>query len=51
VDFPAIVDNQEVYLCWKLGEIASASYHRQDEGSPAASPWTPRDLGPGRTLQ
>ena len=32
LDFPAIINNEEVYLCWKLGEDRIRYYHRQDEG-------------------
>ena len=28
LDFPARIDNQEVYLCWKLGEDRIRFYHR-----------------------
>ncbi len=51
LDFPAIVDNQEVYLCWKLGEDRIRYYHRQDEGYSGRKPLDPRDLGPGPHLQ
>ena len=32
LDFPAIVDNQEVYLCWKLGEEGIRFWHGVEEG-------------------
>ncbi|MGH9455091.1 MAG: DUF2203 domain-containing protein [Terriglobia bacterium] len=32
VDFPAIVDGDEVYLCWKLGEERIGFWHGMDEG-------------------
>jgi len=51
LDFPAIVNNQEVYLCWKLGENRIRYYHRQDEGYSGRKPLDPRDLGPGEKLQ
>jgi hypothetical protein len=51
LDFPAIIDNQEVYLCWKLGEDRIRYYHRQDEGFAGRKPLDPRDLGPGDKLQ
>jgi hypothetical protein len=51
LDFPAIVDEQEVYLCWKLGEDRIRYYHRQDEGYSGRKPLDPRDLGPGTHLQ
>jgi hypothetical protein len=37
LDFPSIIDNEEVYLCWKLGEDRIRYYHRQDETSLAAN--------------
>ena len=51
LDFPAIIDNQDVYLCWKLGEDRIRFYHRQDEGFSGRKPIDPRDLGPGGTVQ
>src|SRR5208282_2539549 len=32
LDFPARINGEEVYLCWKLGEDRIRFYHRQDEG-------------------
>ena len=32
LDFPAIVDNQEVYLCWKLGEPELLHWHELEAG-------------------
>lgn len=32
VDFPAIVDGREVYLCWELGEDDVAFWHELDSG-------------------
>jgi hypothetical protein len=51
LDFPAIIDNQDVYLCWKLGEDRIRFYHRQDEGFAGRKPLDPRDLGPGGIVQ
>jgi hypothetical protein len=51
LDFPAVIDNQEVYLCWKLGEDRIRYYHKQDEGFAGRKPLDPRDLGPGDKLQ
>ena len=51
LDFPAIIDNEEVYLCWKLGEDRIRFYHRQDEGFSGRKPLDPRDLGPGNQVQ
>jgi hypothetical protein len=51
LDFPSIIDNEEVYLCWKLGEDRIRFYHRQDEGFAGRKPIDPRDTGPGDTVQ
>ena len=51
LDFPARIDNQDVYLCWKLGEDRIRFYHRQDEGFAGRKPLDPHDLGPGDKLQ
>ena len=51
LDFPAILRNEEVYLCWKFGEDRIRFYHRQDEGFSGRKPLDPRDLGPGDALQ
>jgi hypothetical protein len=51
LDFPAVIDNQEVYLCWRLGEDRIRFYHRQDEGFASRKPIDPRDLGPGNIVQ
>lgn len=32
IDFPATVDGQEGFLCWKLGEPAVAFWHPPDTG-------------------
>jgi hypothetical protein len=41
VDFPAILDNQQVYLCWKIGEDAIRWWHRTDEGFAGRKPLDP----------
>jgi len=51
LDFPAVIDNEDVYLCWKLGEDRIRYYHRQDEGFAGRKPLDPRDTGPGDTVQ
>jgi hypothetical protein len=51
LDFPALIDNEEVYLCWRLGEDRIRFYHRQDEGFAGRKPLDPRDLGPGDIVQ
>jgi hypothetical protein len=51
LDFPAVINNEEVYLCWKLGEDRIRYYHKQDEGFAGRKPLDPRDLGTGDTVQ
>jgi hypothetical protein len=51
LDFPAVINKQDVYLCWKLGEDRIRFYHRQDEGFSSRKPLDPRDIGPGDTIQ
>ena len=51
LDFPSVIGNEEVYLCWKLGEDRIRYYHRQDEGYAGRKPLDPRDLGPGDQVQ
>jgi len=46
VDFPAVLKNEEVYLCWRLGEDRIRYYHRQDEGFANRKPIIPEDTGP-----
>ena len=51
LDFPSVVNNEEVYLCWKLGEDRIRYYHRQDEGYGGRKPLDPRDSGPSDQIQ
>jgi hypothetical protein len=32
VDFPAVVDDEEAFLCWRLGEQRVAYWHSQEDG-------------------
>ena len=32
VDFPALIDGREVYLCWQLGETDIAFWHELETG-------------------
>jgi hypothetical protein len=43
LDFPSRINNEEVYLCWRLGEDRIRFYHRQDEGFANRKPIDPRD--------
>ncbi len=43
LDFPSRINDEEVYLCWRLGEDRIRFYHRQDEGFDGRKPIDPRD--------
>ncbi len=51
LDFPARINGEEVYLCWKLGEDRIRFYHRQDEGFSGRKPIDPRDAGYNNPVQ
>ena len=51
LDFPAVINNEEVYLCWRLGEDRIRFWHRQDEGFAGRKPIDPRDTGPKHSIQ
>ena len=51
LDFPARIEGEDVYLCWKLGEDRIRFYHRQDEGFAGRKPIDPRDSDHGNRLQ
>jgi hypothetical protein len=51
LDFPAIVNNEEVYLCWRLGEERIRFWHRQDEGFSGRKPLDPSDSGSSNSIQ
>jgi hypothetical protein len=51
LDFPARIDNKDVYLCWKLGEDRIRFYHGQDEGFAGRKPIDPRDTGYENPIQ
>lgn len=38
VDFPALLGDEEVYLCWKLGEDSISYWHRIEEGFAGRKP-------------
>ena len=46
LDFPAQLDDEDVYFCWRLGEDRIRFWHRQDEGVAGRKPVDPRDPGP-----
>jgi hypothetical protein len=41
VDFPCILDDHEVYLCWRLGEPEVAHWHEIDAGFAGRRKLTP----------
>lgn len=51
VDFPSVIHNEEVYLCWRLGEDRIRFYHRQNEGFAGRKPIDPQDTGPEHPIQ
>ena len=51
LDFPAIINNEEVYLCWRLGEERIRFWHRQNEGFAGRKPLNPGDAGPNNPVQ
>jgi len=51
VDFPSVIKEEEVYLCWRLGEDRIRFYHRQDEGFSGRKPIDPEDTGPEHPIQ
>jgi hypothetical protein len=38
IDFPTLIDDEQVYLCWKLGEKRIFYWHRMDEGFAGRKP-------------
>lgn len=38
IDFPCLVNQQEIYLCWKLGEPSIGFWHNTDEGFAGRKP-------------
>jgi hypothetical protein len=51
LDFPVRIGNEDVYLCWRLGEDRIRFYHRQDEGFAGRKPIDPRDAGYSNPIQ
>jgi hypothetical protein len=47
LDFPAQIDGEDVYLCWRLGEDRIRFWHRRDEGFAGRKPLNPDDSKPG----
>ncbi|MEA2477378.1 MAG: hypothetical protein QOC87_1577 [Actinomycetota bacterium] len=38
IDFPSRMGDEQVWLCWRLGEPSVAYFHRRDEGFAARKP-------------
>jgi hypothetical protein len=51
VDFPSVIRNEEVYLCWRIGEDRIRFYHRQNEGFAGRKPIDPEDPGSRHPIQ
>jgi hypothetical protein len=51
VDFPSILDDEQVYLCWKLGEERILYWHRMDEGFAGRKPLDPLISGENQKAQ
>jgi hypothetical protein len=51
LDFPSRINNEEVFLCWRLGEDRIRFYHRQDEGFAGRKPIDPRDADYSNPIQ
>lgn len=45
VDFPALLDGREVYLCWRLGEPEVGFWHELDAGFRGRQPLDDRWVG------
>jgi hypothetical protein len=46
VDFPSLLEGEEVYLCWKLGEERIAFWHGIEEGFAGRKPLDETGMGP-----
>ena len=51
LDFPARLHDQDIYLCWRVGEDRIRFYHSQDEGFAGRKPIDPRDAGYSNPVQ
>jgi hypothetical protein len=51
LDFPARLNDEDVYFCWRVGEDRIRFYHRQDEGFDGRRPIDPRDAGYNNPIQ
>lgn len=44
IDFPALLEGREVYLCWKLGEETIGWWHSVESGFAGRRPITPETV-------
>jgi hypothetical protein len=51
LDFPAILNDEEVLLCWRLGEDRIRFYHGVNEGFSGRRPLDPLDTGGSPPIQ
>jgi hypothetical protein len=51
LDFPARMNNEDIYFCWRVGEDRIRFYHRQDEGFAGRKPIDPRDANYKNPIQ
>jgi len=51
LDFPAILNDEEVLLCWRLGEDRIRYYHGVHEGFAGRRPLDPLDTGGSSRIQ
>jgi hypothetical protein len=51
VDFPARLNGEDVYWCWRLGEDRIRFWHRPNEGFAGRKPLFPGDPGGGDRIQ
>jgi hypothetical protein len=51
LDFPAILNDEEVLLCWRLGEDRIRYYHGMNEGFAGRRPLDPLDTGGTSRIQ
>jgi hypothetical protein len=51
LDFPAILNDEEVLLCWRLGEDRIRYYHGVNEGFQGRKPLDPLDAGGSPPIQ
>lgn len=49
IDFPSIIDGQEAFLCWKLGEPRIEYWHDLEEGFAGRKPIDPQEPASGST--